>query len=206
MIWAVVLTWILFMVSSKNYVVSSLAGAANLLVTLTVLASVKVSGWSLGIAESVGIVIFTGVSIYHNAHMCHQYAASIHNKRRKRVDAGFTNVGTPLTYGAITSFLTGLFLTQCQFSYLHKFGIMMMFTVSAALCSALIFLPAISYFMGPQYQEGDIMKRVVVPIKQRVQTRRRLNRTGRLSQCWRRRREEIGSSNHDSDDPELDPS
>lgn len=54
--------------------------------------------------------------------------------------------------GAITSFSAGLVLFYCEVSYLHKFGIFMMITIASALVFSLMFYPALSYAIGPEFK------------------------------------------------------
>ena len=77
------------------------------------MSSIKLAGWSLGIAESVGLIVFVGFSVDYIVHMCHQYVESTHESRKKRMDSFFQEFGTTILNGAYTSFVAGLFLSIC---------------------------------------------------------------------------------------------
>lgn len=168
---SILFAWIVLLISTKNYWVSLQAALSILLVIATIISSIYLQGWSLGMAESIGLIVFVGFSVDYIVHMCHQYIESIHDKRKKKVDTCFQQIGSTILNGAVTSFMAGVFLDRCQFSYLHKFGILLMITISSSLIIAMTFYPALSYFKGPQYKQGDIHHNIILPLKRRLKRR-----------------------------------
>ena len=75
--------------TTKNYIVSLMAVFSIMHVIATMFACIKISGWSLGIAESIGLIIFVGFSVDYIVHMCHQYVQSVHETRKERVNSCF---------------------------------------------------------------------------------------------------------------------
>lgn len=50
------------------------------------MASIYLNDFALGIAESIGIIVFIGFSVDYVVHMSHQYVESVFDKRKNRVD------------------------------------------------------------------------------------------------------------------------
>lgn len=89
-------------------------------------------------------------------------------KRNKRMDSSFHQIGSTILNGAITSFIAGYFLARCEVSFLYKFGILMMFTIISSLVISMLFYPALGYTVGPQFHEGDMDYHFINPLKQRI--------------------------------------
>lgn len=141
--------WIALMLATRNWVISVYAAFSIFLVISTIMASMNMFGWALGIAESIGLIVFVGFAVDYIVHMCHQYVESVFFNRKERMDSCFNQIGSTIFNGAFTSLVAGIFLYMCQYSYLHKFGIMMMITISTALVFSMTFYPALCYFKGP---------------------------------------------------------
>ena len=179
MLISMLFAWIVLLITTKNYIVSFQAVLSISLVIATIMSSIMLQGWTLGIAESIGLIVFVGFSVDYIVHMCHQYVESIFEKRKKKMDSCFNQIGSTILNGAVTSFFAGLFLYFCQFSYLHKFGILMMITIVSSLGFSMIFYPALSYIRGPQNKEGDIMYNILNPLKRRVNAFRGIDQDNR---------------------------
>ena len=156
---------VVLIITTNNYIVGLQAVLSIMLTFGTIMSCIKLAGWSLGIAESIGLIVFVGFSVDYIVHMCHQYVESVYERRKKRMDSCFTQFGSTIINGAITSFMAGFFLSKCQVSFLYKFGILMQFTIASALLFSLIFYPAFGYLLGPQFRQGDIMYNFINPIK-----------------------------------------
>ena len=166
--YALLFAWIVLLITTNNYILSTMSLLSIVSVIMTVVCSIKINGWSLGIPESVGIIIFVGFSVDYIVHMCHQYNESVNDLRKKKTDTAFFNIGSTIIMGAITSFLSGFFLMQCEFSYMYKFGVMMCVTIVSAMLVALVFFPAQTYLLGPQKTQGNIYHTIIVPLSRKL--------------------------------------
>lgn len=100
------------------------------------------------------------------------------------MDSCFHQFGSTIINGAITSFIAGFFLARCQISFLYKFGILMMFTITSSLIISMLFYPALGYFVGPQHRDGDLMYHFINPLRRKFnafQSRRALQNDMRLT-------------------------
>ena len=58
-------------------------------------------------------------------------------------------MGSTIVGGALTSSFAAIFLIICQADSLNKFGIMLLTTIMASMLTALFFMPAMLYILGP---------------------------------------------------------
>jgi predicted RND superfamily exporter protein len=86
---SILFVWIVLLLLTRNYWVSFFATLSIMVVVGTIMSSIYLQGWSLGMAESLGLIVFVGTSVDYIVHMCHQYIQSIHDKRKKKVDICF---------------------------------------------------------------------------------------------------------------------
>lgn len=59
------------LITTRNYIVSFQAVLSILLTIATIMSCIKIAGWSVGIAESIGLIVFIGFSVDYIVHMCH---------------------------------------------------------------------------------------------------------------------------------------
>ena len=60
-----------------------------------------------------------------------------------------------------------------HFEYLQKFGTFMVITLICSVSFSLVFYPALSYELGPEFKQGDLKSLILNPIKKWL-TKRRL--------------------------------
>jgi len=161
---SILFAWIVLLIATKNFIISLHAVFTLSLVITTIMASIKLQGWALGVAESIGLIIFTGLSVDYVVHMCHSYSEAVFESRKKKTDSCFENIGTTIINGAVTSFAAGCFLYFCQMTLLHKFGVMMMVTIASAFLYSMMVYPALCYKWGPEGKQGDFYYTIVRPI------------------------------------------
>lgn len=171
--------FVILLITTRNYTISLYSVVSISLVIATIMSSIKILNWSLGIAESIGLIVFIGFSVDYIVHMSHQYVESVFDKKKNRVDSCFQQIGSTILNGAVTSFVAGIFLFLCQYSYLHKFGVLMIVTIISSLFFAMIFFPALCYYVGPEFKEGDIDHNIIEPCKKKSAKRRQQLLAGR---------------------------
>ena len=63
--------WIALILATRNWVISIYAAFSIFLVISTIMASMYMFGWTLGIAESIGLICYVGFAVDYIVHMCH---------------------------------------------------------------------------------------------------------------------------------------
>jgi len=83
---SVLFAFIVLLITTQNYIVSFYSILTISCVISTIMASIYINDFALGIAESIGIIVFIGFSVDYVVHMSHQYVESVFDKRKNRVD------------------------------------------------------------------------------------------------------------------------
>jgi len=121
---------------------------------MSVIGAVVMMGWTLGTVEAILISILAGFSVDYVVHLAHAYAHS-NGSTQQRVRAAFTEMGTPVLSGMLTSVLASLPLFACQIVFFSKFGTILCFTI---LCSWVFanfgFMAAVAT-VGPACDDSD---------------------------------------------------
>lgn len=81
--------FVILLITTRNYIISLYSVLSISLVIATIMSSIKILNWSLGIAESIGLIVFIGFSVDYIVHMSHQYVESVFDKKKNRVDSCF---------------------------------------------------------------------------------------------------------------------
>lgn len=86
---SIIFAFLVLVITTKNYTVSFFAIISIVLVICSIMATIYLCGWGIGIPESLALIIFVGFSVDYVVHMCHQYVESVYDKRRNRVESCF---------------------------------------------------------------------------------------------------------------------
>jgi predicted RND superfamily exporter protein len=161
----VAFAFLILIIVTRNVIVAVFNVISMAGVLLTVCATLYLIGWDLGMIESCGLDLFVGFSVDYIVHVGHCYVDSIYEDRKQRMDEAFKNIGFAVISGCITTFISSCFLVACQVLMLYEFGILLQITLISSLYYSLVFFPAISYIIGPEYHKGDLIYWIWKPIK-----------------------------------------
>lgn len=142
--------------STLNIVASLWAIVAITGVVLNLLALIYLFGWELGITESVGIIIATGISFDYASHIANAYVESSATKRFDRVQDALTNLGISVMAGAISTLVAGSMLFFAVITFFGKFAAFVVSTVTLSLIWSTTFLVALLLTFGPQHNWGSL--------------------------------------------------
>lgn len=113
LICSVVFAYIVLLITTHNYTVSLFCILTILLTIGSIVCTIYLAGWGIGLSESICLIVFIGLSVDYVVHMSHQYIESIYDRRKNRVDNCFHQIGSTIVHGAITSLGASILLTQC---------------------------------------------------------------------------------------------
>lgn len=68
---SIIFAFFILLVTTNNILVSIYSIVSICLVLTTLMACIFLFGWGMGIAESVGLIIFIGFAVDYVVHMCH---------------------------------------------------------------------------------------------------------------------------------------
>jgi hypothetical protein len=72
-------------------------------IVLSAIAIMEMIGWSLGIIESIAIVVLIGFSVDYVVHLANHYVESIYEDRYRKMQEALKIIGTSIVSGGITS-------------------------------------------------------------------------------------------------------
>lgn len=144
-------------ISTGNIIVSILSLVSIGGILTNVLALIFFYGWSLGITESIGVVISIGFSFDYVAHIANAYVESHATNRTERTRDALTDLGVSVLAGAISTLLAGGMLFFATIIFFLKFGIFVFMTVALSLVWGLVFFPCLLLAFGPVNKTGELM-------------------------------------------------
>jgi len=124
----VVIALVVLLVCTWSPLICICSTLSILCTMMSVIGLTTMGGWTLGTLEAILISILSGFSVDYVVHLAHAYSHS-HGTREERVIAAFSDMGSPVLSGMITSVLASLPLLACQIVFFTKFGIFLLLTI-----------------------------------------------------------------------------
>ncbi len=145
-------------VSTSNWIVSLLALISIAGILTNLLALLFLLGWTLGITESVGVVIAIGFSFDFVAHVANAYVETEAETRLERTRGALTDLGISILAGAISTLLAGAMLFFATIIFFFKFGVFIFSTIALSLIWGLAFFPCFLLAVGPTGNTGSLLQ------------------------------------------------
>ena len=114
-----------------------------------VLGFLTVSGWGLGVLESILIVIVIGFSVDYTVHLADSYMQSRAIDREGKVTDALTHTGMSVLSGAISTILASIPMLFTQIIFFFKFGVFILLTIVLSLIFSLFFFASVLAEIGP---------------------------------------------------------
>ena len=145
----VALVVLLYVTWSVTIALSSVLCLAQ--VVGAVLASLSAMGWSIGIVESLCLILASGLSVDYVLHVACAYAQEDGAllSRAARTELALHRMGMPLLAGTATTLISGLSLSTCTFTVLQIIGAFMALAATWSYTLAQTLLPALLATVGP---------------------------------------------------------
>lgn len=109
-------------------------------------------GWQLNVIESLIITVSVGLAhVDFTVHYSHTYLVSNDKStRRARTSYMYTAMGVSVTFGALTTFLSGFALSFAEYARaFYQFGVFLMVLMSLSFLYSTFFLGSILHVIGP---------------------------------------------------------
>jgi hypothetical protein len=148
-----VTAFLVLLISTRSLAISVIAAACLVQIVGGVLGSMRAINWSLGIVESLCLMIAGGLSVDYVLHIAHAYAQTAGENvegRAERAEIAVTRMGLPLLAGAMTTLSAAISLTMCTFLLLTKVGTFMVLVSCWAYVVSQTLLPALLATCGPE--------------------------------------------------------
>ena len=155
---------VVLILSTHNFVVGGLATLTIVGIVATIMATMYLQGWELGITQSISSVILIGFSVDYVVHYANSYIESEDDKpedlpprnRYERTRIALAQMGVSILAGAITTFGAGVFLFGAIVLFFTQMGIVLLATISYALIWSTVFFPAALMTCGPEGDFGNL--------------------------------------------------
>lgn len=158
------------LLSTLNIVVSIYAILSIGGIVISAIAIMQMAGWTLGIVESIAVVILIGFSVDYVVHLANHYVESVYIDRFRRMQDALGGIGISIVSGAITTLGCGFFLFFAQIVFFQKFAVLITTTICFSLFFALVFFTAINHIIGAQGKCGDLKYYIVDPLMRKIKT------------------------------------
>lgn len=113
-------------------------------------------GWHLGTAETIAAVIIIGFSVDYCVHLANAYMESEGGSRVEKMRDSLGTMGISVTAGAVTTFLSGVWLWGCVITFFNKFAFLVVGTVVSSYLWSVLFFASACMVVGPTGNFGSI--------------------------------------------------
>ncbi len=119
---------VLFIATRKLHIAIFATGSI-MCVLISVVGSVTILGWSLGVIEAILISILAGFSVDYVIHLAHAYGEA-EGDTASRVTEAFGDMGISVFSGMLTSIVASIPLFFCTLTFFAKFGTFLCLTIA----------------------------------------------------------------------------
>ena len=126
---AMPLAFCILLLSTNNWIMALFATFDIIGVIMCELAVMSILGWQFGVAESVAVVVMIGFSVDYVVHLANAYLECPSPHRHDRVQFALLTMGISIVSGAITTIMTGSFLTIPAIIFFEKMGVLILTTI-----------------------------------------------------------------------------
>jgi len=156
--------FIVLIISTLNILTAIYAITSISCIVISVIALMEIIGWTLGVIESVAIVILIGFSVDYAVHLANHYVESVFEDRFRRMEEALSSMGISIFSGAVTTIGSGLALFFATLLFFQKFAVLIVSTIMFSLFFSLVFFVALNHLIGPQRKQGDLKYYIIQPI------------------------------------------
>eukprot|EP01059_Diplonema_ambulator_P033559 TRINITY_DN7092_c2_g3_i1.p1 TRINITY_DN7092_c2_g3~~TRINITY_DN7092_c2_g3_i1.p1 ORF type:complete len:201 (+),score=44.81 TRINITY_DN7092_c2_g3_i1:2-604(+) len=150
------LAFLVLLVAGGNVVVTVVATGCIAAAAVGFVAFMVVSGWEIGVIESICMTIVIGMSCDYTVHICSAHTRMTHATHPLRIQEALTLLTPPVLAASFTTIGASIFLLNCTITFLFKFGAFIVVTLTSALVLALYVYPSI--ILTLDYYNVDIDK------------------------------------------------
>jgi len=132
------------LVATRNPWIAILACGTIACITFATIGPLVLEGWELNVFELVTLCISVGMSVDFVVHLAHATAHSSEKKVTDRVNLALDQMGGSITTGALTTFMTGMFMLMADMQFFYGFGqFLTLCMVMAWVMATFLFMPLV---------------------------------------------------------------
>ena len=127
------------------------------MITCSVLATITLLGWKLGVLESLNMTLVVGLSVDYVVHLAEGYIELDEGNRLQRTKHTLGHVGISVISGACSTLGASVFMFAGKIIFFMQFGIFIFVTIGFSALYSLLFFSAVLTLIGPQGDYGSIL-------------------------------------------------
>ena len=154
------LALIVLIIATRNVIVGILATFTIATITCSVLATITLLDWKLGVLESLNMTLVVGLSVDYVVHLAEGYMEVDGGNRLSRTKHALGHVGISVISGACSTLGAAVFMFAAKIIFFLQFGIFIFCTIGLSTLYSLLFFSTLLTVMGPQGNTGSILPAV----------------------------------------------
>ncbi|XP_055351343.1 protein dispatched homolog 1-like isoform X2 [Paramacrobiotus metropolitanus] len=147
---AFIVALLVMFLTTLNVCVSILAIVTIACIMVTSVAVLVVMEWKLNVLESTIITLGIGLSVDFTLHYSVAYCCSEADERELKTNHLITEMASPVTVSALTTFLAGAFMAPSDILIYRQIGLFIMIVISISWVYSTVFFSALLAAIGPQ--------------------------------------------------------
>jgi len=150
------------LVATNNVLVSVWSILSIAFIVASVLGTVEMMGFPLGVAESIAGIIVVGFSVDYVVHMAHMFVDGLEHgcdTSEKRFDYSCRNMGGTIIAGAVTTAGSGASMFPGTIQFFYKMALLIVLTIMFSISYALFFFMPLVLVAGPDKNFGNLCKK-----------------------------------------------
>ena len=151
-------SYAVIVLATQNIWLSTLALFGIVWVVAAMVATMVWAGWSIGIIESICLVILVGLSIDFSLHIANHFNESARKTRLEKTRESFGDLGISILSAAVTTMLSAFMMTFSQLLFFVIFGLFILLLIFFSLISSFFFLNSMLMIFGPEGDFGNLLK------------------------------------------------
>lgn len=142
--------------ATRNWVLGALAALTSLWVVFVVLGIISFCGWSLGVIESVILVLVVPLAALQSTAMVLSFHQAVSDSRKERLRQCLFDCGASAMFVSIAGLGMSVFLFGSLLSFAFKYGVVFFVTSILSGAFSLVFLAATLGVGGPRRGQGRV--------------------------------------------------
>jgi multidrug efflux pump subunit AcrB len=151
------LAMVVLIIATTNVIVGTLATLTIAMITCSVLATITLLGWELGVLESLNMTLVVGLSVDYVVHLAEGYIELEGGNRLQRTKHTLGHVGISVISGACSTLGASVFMFPGKIVFFMQFGIFIFVTIGFSTLYSLLFFSTLLALIGPQGDRGSIL-------------------------------------------------
>lgn len=151
------LALIVLVIATTNVIVGILATFTIAMITCSVLATITLLGWKLGVLESLNMTLVVGLSVDYVVHLAEGYMELEGGNRLQRTKHALGHVGISVVSGACSTLGASVVMFAGKIIFFIQFGTFIFVTIGFSTLYSLVFFSTVLALVGPEGNHGSIL-------------------------------------------------